>query len=112
MFANQYPWILLGVSVVAEVLGTVCLKLSNGFSYILPTILTIILYSIAVWLMAVAARQIELSTAYAVWAGTSTALIVFVGITWFDESSTPLKTLGLTMAVGSIVLLNLSTRPP
>ena len=112
MVTNQYSWILLGTSVVAEVLGTVFLKLSNGFSQVLLTALTIICYLVAIWLMAVATKNIELSTAYAIWAGASTSLVVIVGIAWFDESSTPFKLLGLAMAISSIVLLNLSTRPP
>ena len=40
MPAIQIAWILLGVSVTAEVLGTIGLKISDGFTHVLPTAFT------------------------------------------------------------------------
>ncbi|MCA8421943.1 DMT family transporter [Burkholderia seminalis] len=54
----QSAWLLLGVSVLAEVLGSVGLKFSVGFSRPLPSALTIVCYACVVWLMALAAKRL------------------------------------------------------
>ena len=112
MPAIQLAWILLGVSVTAEVLGTIGLKISAGFTHLLPTAFTVACYTGAVWLMAISTKHIEIGMAYAVWAGASTALTALAGIAWFGESITPLKLLGLALAVVSLIVLNLSESPP
>jgi small multidrug resistance pump len=112
MPAIQIAWILLGISVTAEVLGTIGLKISAGFTHFLPTAFTIVCYTGAVWLMAISAKHIEIGMAYAVCAGANTALTALVGITWFGESVTNLKLVGLALAVVSLIVLNLSESPP
>ncbi|MDR8398390.1 SMR family transporter [Paraburkholderia sp. USG1] len=60
MPAIQIAWILLGVSVTAEVLGTIGLKISVGFTHPLPTAFTVARYTGAVWLMAISTKHIEI----------------------------------------------------
>ncbi|MDB5788386.1 DMT family transporter [Caballeronia mineralivorans] len=112
MPAIQITWILPGVSVAAEVLGTIGLKICAGFAHLLPTAFTVTCYTGAVWLMAISTKHIEIGMAYAVWAGASTALTALAGIAWFGESVTALKLLGLALAVVSLIVLNLSESPP
>lgn len=103
---------LLGLSVVAEVAGTVGLKLSAGFTLLLPSVFTAVCYVGAVWSMSTATKQIEVGIAYAVWAAASASLIALLGIAYFGESITRLKVLGLALAVGSLVALNIGGKPP
>jgi len=104
----QISWLILAISVAAETLGTVALKLSLGFARPIPSVFTVTFYIAAVWLMSLATKRLEMSTAYAAWAGTSAALTAFIGITCFGEAIAPLKLIGLSMAICGIVLLNLS----
>jgi multidrug transporter EmrE-like cation transporter len=112
MPAIQITWSLPGVSVAAEVLGTIGLKICAGFAHLLPTAFTVTCYTGAVWLMPISTKHIEIGMAYAVWAGASTALTALAGIAWFGESVTALKLLGLALAVVSLIVLNLSESPP
>ncbi|MCI0150339.1 multidrug efflux SMR transporter [Paraburkholderia sediminicola] len=108
MLSQQLAWLILAASVVAEALGTAALKLSSGFNRPIPSILTVVCYTAAVWLMATATRRLEMGTAYAAWAGTSAALTAMIGIVCFAETVSMLKLIGLGMAVFGIVLLNMS----
>ncbi|MDR3428260.1 MULTISPECIES: DMT family transporter [Silvimonas] len=108
MPAIKPAWIFLGLSIFAEVIGTVGLKFSAGFSRPLPTAITIACYLSAIWLMALSTKQLEIGLAYAVWAGACTALTAVVGITWFGESVSSVKLLGLGLAIASLIVLNLS----
>jgi multidrug transporter EmrE-like cation transporter len=108
MPTTQAAWLILALSVAAESLGTAALNLSAGFTRPLPSILTVACYVSAVFLMAVATKRIEMGLAYAAWAGSSAVLTAAVGIVWFGESVSALKTIGLCTAISGIVLLNLS----
>lgn len=53
-------------------------------------------------------KKIDVSVAYAVWAGLGTALIAIIGILWFKEPLGALKVISLVLIVGGVVGLNLS----
>lgn len=76
-------WLYLGLAIILEVCGTTCMKLSQGFSRILPSILMFIFYTLSLGALTVALKKIDVSIAYAVWSGIGTALIATVGVLWF-----------------------------
>ena len=100
-------WLLVAISVVAEVVGTVALKYSDGFSRLLPSGAAAACYALAIWLMAVAMRQLDMGITYAVWAASGTAATALVGIAFFGEHMSSVKALGLVCVVAGVVMLNL-----
>jgi small multidrug resistance pump len=58
--------------------------------------------------MILALKKIELSIAYAIWAGLGTALIAIIGIAWFAESISPLKIVSIVFVIMGVVGLHLS----
>lgn len=100
-------WLLVAISVVAEVVGTVALKYSDGFSRLLPSGAAAACYALAIWLMAVAMRQLDMGITYAVWAASGTAATALVGIAFFGEHMGSVKALGLVCVVAGVVMLNL-----
>lgn len=93
-------WIYLILSIGFEVAGTTCMKLSEGFSKTLPSVLVAVFYIACFTLLTLALKKMELSMAYAIWAGLGTALITGVGIVFFHEPVSVLK-MG---SVGLIIL--------
>lgn len=108
MNPNLWAWLLIAASVVAEVVGTVALKYSDGFSKLIPSGTAACCYGLAIWLMAVAMRQLEMGITYAVWAASGTAVTALVGAVLFGEHMGALKVAGLVCVVGGIVMINLS----
>lgn len=92
------PWLLLTFAILLEVAGTTSMKLAHGFEHRLPSILVFVFYALSFSLMMMALKQIELSIAYAIWAGAGTALIAVIGVLWFGEPVTALK-------LGSLILI-------
>ena len=80
-------WLLLIVSIVFEVIGTSCLKFSDGFTRVAPTIGVFILYGLSMWGLAIVVRKIEVGTAYAVWSGLGTVLVALIGIAFFGDAA-------------------------
>jgi small multidrug resistance pump len=105
---NSYYLLLLAI--VFEVCGTTCMKLSLGFSRLLPSVLIFVFYGISFFFFTLALKGIDVSIAYAIWAGLGTALITVVGIFWFREPVNFLKMISLFIVVVGVIGLNLSDR--
>ncbi|MBT9502002.1 MAG: multidrug efflux SMR transporter [Burkholderiaceae bacterium] len=107
MNSSLSAWLMIAASVVAEVVGTVALKQSDGFSKLVPSGTAAACYALAIWLMAVAMRQLDMGITYAVWAASGTAATALVGIAFYGEQLGGIKALGLVCVVGGVVMLNL-----
>jgi len=72
-------WLFLTLAIVLEVCGTTCMKLSEGFSRLIPSILIFVFYGFSFAAFTLALKRIDLSFAYAVWAGLGILLISTIG---------------------------------
>ena len=96
------------IAIIFEVAGTTCMKLSHGFTKVVPSVLMIILYLLSLGSLTFALKKMDVSIAYAIWAGLGTALIVTVGILWFKEPVTALKIISLGLIIIGVIGLNIS----
>jgi len=104
-------WLLLALAIVLEVAGTVCLKLSDGLHNLWPTIGIVVFYVLSFVPLAFAVKQIDVSVAYAVWAGLGIVLITAIGMFAFDEPLTWLRAACIGLIIVGVVGLNLSGSP-
>jgi len=102
-------WILLIAAICMEVCGTTCMKLSDGFSKWIPSVLIFVFYALAFILMTFAIKKLDLSITYAIWSGVGTFLIALIGLFWFKEPLTILKASSMILVIAGIVGLNLSS---
>ena len=107
---HALAWLLLAASIAAEVSGTVALRYADGLTRLWPSLAVASLYALAIWLMSLSVRHLEVGLAYAVWAGVGTALTALVGILWFGESFHSTRLIGLAFVVIGVVCLNLEWR--
>ena len=103
------PWLLLSLAILLELSGTICLKLSHGFTRLLPSVGVVIFYLGSFTLMAQSLKTLEVGIVYAIWAGVGTALIAVVGVLAFGESVTAFKVFGLLMIIGGTFLLRMAS---
>ena len=101
-------WIYLGFAILFEVAGTTSMKLSEGFSKLLPSTLMAVFYIVSFALMALALKKLEVGMTYAIWAGLGTALIAVIGVLWFKEPMNALKAVSILLIIAGVVGLNLS----
>jgi small multidrug resistance pump len=102
-------WILLIVSIVLEVAGTTNMKLSEGFSKLVPSVLVLFFYALSIIALTFAVNRLEVSVAYAVWSGMGTALVAVIGLWYFQESLTSVKAVALGLIVVGVVILHLTS---
>jgi small multidrug resistance pump len=101
-------WFYLAGAIAFEVAGTTSMKLSEGFTKLLPSVLIFVFYAASFVALTFALKKIEVSVAYAVWAGVGTSLIAAIGILHFHEAVTVLKLVSILLIVVGVVGLNLS----
>ena len=103
-------WLALSGAIVLEVAGTTSMKLSQGFSRPLPSLLLFVFYGMSFTLMTIAVKKIDMSVSYAIWSGVGTALIAVIGFGWFKEPLTTLKIVSIVLIVAGVFGLNASVR--
>lgn len=100
-------WIYLLLAILLEVAGTTSMKLSEGLSKPVPTILMFVFYILCFSSFSLALKEMEVGTAYAIWSGLGTALVAVIGILVFHDALTAKKVIAICLIIGGCVLLNL-----
>ena len=90
-----------------EVGFTTCLKLSEGFTKIVPSIGFFIFSASSFLLLNKVIKTIPLGTAYAVWTGIGAVGTVLIGIFFFKESTEFLKLFFIFLLIASIIGLKM-----
>ncbi len=101
-------WLLLGIAIACEVVGTVAMRMSDGFTRPGPIAVVVAGYAVSFFLLAKVLQQLQVGAVYAIWAGTGTAIVAVIGILAFDESATAVKLVGVLLVVAGVVTLSLS----
>lgn len=101
-------WLALIIAIGLEVCGTVSMKMSDGFTKLIPSILIFVFYAASFIALTMALKKIDVSVAYAIWAGVGTSLIMIIGVLYFKEPLTMLKVLCISLIITGIVGLHLS----
>ena len=99
------PWVLLVLAGLLEVVWALALKYSDGFTRLMPSVVTVVAAAASFWLLATAMRHLPAGTAYAVWTGIGALGVAVLGILWLGESTAPLKLAGIGLIVAGIAAL-------
>ena len=103
-------WLILILSILVEVCGTTCMKLSNGFTKLVPSVAVFVFYGLSFWGFSLALKkQLELGLAYAVWAGVGTALVALIGFIFFGDRVTALKLVSMLLIIAGVIGLKFSS---
>jgi len=101
-------WLLLSIAILAELCGTTCMKLSNGFANLYPSIFTFVFWGISFTIFIFALKHFDLSFIYAIWAGVGILLVSVIGMTYFREPVSMMKIIAILLIAAGVIMLNLS----
>ncbi|MBA3826584.1 MAG: multidrug efflux SMR transporter [Ktedonobacterales bacterium] len=100
-------YLLLIGAILAEVAGTTSLKLSEGFSRPVPSVLMFVFYGLSFTIFSFALKRIDVSVGYAIWSAVGTAAITAIGVFYFREPWTALKFVSMALIIGGVIGLNI-----
>ncbi len=100
-------WVLLILAIGAEVVATLSLKASDGFSRLWPSVTVVIGYGLAFTLLAFALKTLDVGPAYALWAGLGTVGAAIGGWLIFSERLSVLTLSGIAIVVIGVAAITL-----
>lgn len=100
-------YIYLFFSILFEVIGSACLKMSDGFTNVVPSLLLILLYGLSFSIFVLALKTISLSVGYSIWSGLGTAGAALVGVMLFNEIISGINMIGLIIIIIGVVVMNM-----
>ncbi|MEJ2869941.1 SMR family transporter [Actinomycetospora sp. OC33-EN08] len=101
-------WVWLAVAIVAEVAATVSLKVSEGFSRLIPSVVVVVGYGVAFFSLSQAlSRGLPVGVAYGIWAATGVAAIAVIGALFLGESLTWVQVGGIGLVIAGVLALEL-----
>ena len=102
------PWTLLFFAGLFEIAWAIGLKYTDGFSKLVPSVLTVAAMVASVVLLGLAMKQLPVGTAYAVWTGIGTVGTVILGIVLMGDSAAPMRLVCLGLIMLGIVGLKVT----
>ena len=103
-------YLFLALAIFFEVVGTVSLKFSEGFTRVTPTIITLVGYIAAFYLLSLSLRSLSVGFTYAVWAGVGIVCITMIGVFFLNEKADIFGIIGIFFIVLGVVILNLFSK--
>lgn len=103
-------WVFLAMAIVAEVVATSSLKASEGFSRLWPSLVVVVGYGVAFYLLGLALRTIPVGTAYAIWAGLGIVLVAAAGWLVFGQKLDAWGIVGMVLIVSGVFVLNVLSK--
>lgn len=103
-------YLFLSLAIVAEVIATSALKLSNGFSRLLPSIITIVFYGISFYCLSLTMRYLPTGVIYAIWSGVGIVLIATVSWLFYGQKLDLPAVLGMLLIVLGVLVINLFSK--
>lgn len=96
-------WLILLVAAALEIVWASGLKSTQGFTKLWPSVGVIAAMAASMWLLALAARELPIGTAYAVWTGIGAVGTALVGIFILKEPATAARLVCILLIVAGVV---------
>ena len=103
-------WTILIVAIIAEVIGTTALARSDGFTRLVPSLITVAGYALAFYFLALALREMPTGIVYAIWSGMGIVLISAVAWIWYRQTLDTAALLGLALIIAGVMVVNLFSK--
>lgn len=102
-------WVLLIVAGLFEVVWAYYMKVSEGFTKLTPSILTLIFMIASFTLLAYAMKTLPLGTAYTVWTGIGAMGAFLVGIFILGEPASAMRMLAAVLIISGLILMKMAS---
>jgi small multidrug resistance pump len=99
-------YLLLGAAIAAEVVATTALARTDGLTRLGPSVVAVVGYAIAFWLLSYPLRVMPTGIVYAIWSGLGIVLIAAVAWVWFGQRLDLPAILGLALIIRGVIVVN------
>ncbi|MFC7419552.1 DMT family transporter [Iodobacter arcticus] len=103
-------YFLLAIAIVAEVIATSALKATEGFSRLMPSMVVVVGYGVAFWMLSLVLKSVPVGMAYAIWSGMGIVLVTIVAMLLYGQKPDWPAIIGLSLIVSGVVVLQLFSK--
>lgn len=103
-------WFLLTIAILIEVLATSMLKLSDGFTRLIPSLISIVGYTISFYCLALTLRTIPVGIAYAIWSGAGIVCVSLIAWVKFSQKLDLAALAGMGLIIVGVLIINLFSK--
>ena len=98
-------WIFLFVAILSETIATSALKMSEGFTVFLPSVLVVLGYSLSFYFLSLTLRSVPIGVAYAIWSGVGLTLVTLIGWLAFNQKLDAAAIIGISLIMLGVVVM-------
>jgi len=102
-------WVVLVFAGIFEIVWAYSMKLSEGFTKLGPSLVTLFFMILSFGLLAYAMKTLPLGTAYTIWTGIGAIGSFLVGIFILGEPATAMRMLAAVLMISGLILMKLSS---
>lgn len=110
IIVSMNAYLILFFAIVFEVVATSLVKVSNGFSNLVPTVILLVFYGMSFYLLSLSVKEIPLGIAYAIWSGVGIVIISIAGVFIFKQHLDAPAIGGITLIMLGCLIINLFSK--
>ena len=103
-------WLYLLLAIVAEIVATLALKSTEGFTRLWPSLVSIVGYAVAVYLLSLTMKTIPIGISYAIWSGVGIVLVSLLAFWLFKQALDLPAIIGMALIIGGVLIINLFSK--
>jgi small multidrug resistance pump len=110
VYKISMTYALLLIAIVAEVIATSALAKSNGFTILVPSLVSALGYAFAFYLLSLVTKTMPVGIVYAVWSGAGIVLVALAGWLIFGQKMDLPALIGLALIIAGVLTINLLSK--
>lgn len=99
-------YMFLGLAIVAEVIATSALKAAEGFTRLGPSVLVVVGYGAAFFLLSMTLKTIPVGIAYAIWSGAGIVLVSLISFFLYRQALDLPALVGMGLIIAGVIVIN------
>ena len=103
-------YLYLAIAIIAEVAATSALKASEEFTRLVPSVIVVVGYGVAIYCMTLVLRVIPVGVTYAVWSGVGIVLVSVAGFFLYKQTPDTPAIIGMSLIVAGVVVIHLFSK--
>jgi len=100
----------LSIAIISEVVGTMSLKASAGFSNPVPSLIVVVGYGISFYFLALVLKSIPVGIAYATWAGVGIALVTILSALIYKQIPDIPAIIGMSLIISGVIIIHIFSK--
>ena len=99
-------YLYLFMAILAEVIATSALKSAEGFTKLAPSLVVVLGYGAAFYLLSLVLRHMTVGVTYAIWSGVGIVLVALVGVVVFREIPDTPAIIGMGLIIAGVTVIH------